>query len=109
VDCDTAFSIDCVGIRDLNSLGVGKTMCNVKLTDRVFHRRYERFVAADLDTRIMCALRGQKKSLDEIGNIFKINKSTVLRRLQGLPIPRPEEVDQAWLDRNLEAPGSLVA
>lgn len=103
VDCDTAFSIDCVGIRDLNSLGVGKTMCNVKLTEGVFHRRYERFIAADLDTRIMRALRGQHKSLDEIGSIFKINKSTVLRRLQGLPIPRPEEVDQEWLDRNLEA------
>lgn len=103
VDCDTAFSIDCVGIRNLNSLGIGKTMCSVKLTDGVFHRRYERFVAADLDTRIMRALRGLQKSQDEIGSLFKINKSTVLRRLQGLPIPRPEEVDQDWLDRNLEA------
>ena len=103
VDCDTAFSIDCVGIRDLNSLGVGKTMCNVQLIDSVFHRRYTRFVSADLETRIMCELRGQQKSLDEIGSIFKINKSTVFRRLQGLPIPRPEEVDQDWLDRNLEA------
>lgn len=103
VDCDTAFSIDCVGIRDLNSLGVGKTLCNVKFADGVFHRRYERFVAPDLDTRIMCALRGQQKSLDEIGSIFKINKSTVFRRLQGLPIPCPDEVDQDWLDRNLEA------
>jgi len=103
VDCDAAFSIDCVGIRDLNSLGVGKTLCNVKLTDGVFHRRYERFVAADLDTRIMRALRGLEKSQDEIGSLFKINKSTVLRRLRGLPIPRPEEVDQDWLDRNLEA------
>lgn len=109
VDCDTAFSIDCVGIRDLNSLGVGKTMCNVQLMDGVFHRRYKRFVSVDLETRIMSELRGQQKSLDEIGSIFKINKSTVLRRIQGLPIPRPEDVDQDWLDRNLEALSSISA
>ena len=103
VDCDTAFSIDCVGIRSLNSLGIGKTMCSVKLTEGVFYRSYAPFVSADLDTRIMCALRGQQKSLDEIGSILKSNKSTVLRRIQGLPIPRAEDVNQDWLDRNLEA------
>ena len=99
---DIAFSIDCVGIRDLNSLGIGKTMVDIKTNaNGIFRRRYAPFISANHETRIMWYLRGQQNTLEEIGSRLKINRSTVLRRLQGLPAPRSVDWDPNWLDRNL--------
>lgn len=101
IGIDMAFSIDCVGIRDMNSHGIGKVMCSVKLADGVFHRRYDPYISACFETRIMWILRGQGKTLEEIGSILKKDKSTILRRLQGLPVPRRVEMGPDWLERNL--------
>lgn len=101
VGVDLAFSIDCVGIRNLNSLGVGKTMCSVKLVNGVFRHRYARYISAEHETRIMWALRGNGNTLEEIGVLLKVHKSTILRRLQGLPRPSNLVMGEDWLSRNL--------
>ena len=101
VGFDMAFAIDCVGIRDLNSRGIGKTMCSETIINGEFKRRYAPFVSANHETRIIWYLRGQGNTLEEIGNLLKINKSTVSRRLRGLPAPRSVDRAQNWLDRNL--------
>lgn len=98
-----AFSIDFVSIRHLNVLGVGKQMCSINVSADGFRRRYSQFIAPDLETRVMWALRCQGKKFAEIGSLLGVNKSTVLRRLQGLPDPRPgDPPDEDWLKRSLE-------
>lgn len=97
-----AFSLDCIGIRDLNSLGIGKTMCSIKLSDGLFKHRVDPFISSSLETRIMWTMRGQGMTLDEIGVALKKNKSSILRRLQGLPKPRQIELPADWVTNNVE-------
>lgn len=100
---DIAFSIDCVGLRNLNHLGIGRTMCNIKLIDGVYHRNYTEFTSASLETRMMCFMRGQKMTFEEIGNIFNKDKSTIQRRLKGLKSPKCEKLEDGWLEKYLES------
>jgi len=102
VGSELAFSVDCIGIRDLNSLGIGKTMCSIKFSDGVFQHRFDPFISSNLETRVMWTMRGQGKSLDDIGAQFKKHKSSVLRRLQPLPKPRHLDLPKDWLSNNLE-------
>ncbi len=55
------------------------------------------FIATELDVRAMWVMRGKGKSFYEIGRIFKLDKSTVLRRLQALPLPKNIEIKEDWL------------
>lgn len=97
-----AFSIDFASIRHLNVLGVGKQMCSISVSAGRFCRRYAPFISTDLETRVMWALRGQGKKLAEIGSLLGVHQSTVLRRLNGLPAPRPGDPGKDWLKRSLE-------
>lgn len=99
---ELAFSIDCVGLRYLNTLGLGKTMCNVKLSKGVFNRTYDQFISSDKKTRVMWILRGHGKTLEEIGGIVNKNKSSVFHRLEGLPVPRYVDMGSDWLKKYLE-------
>src|ERR1035437_4258768 len=81
LEFDIAFSIDCVGLRDLNHFGIGKKMCSVRFSEGTFIRRYDSYISSSLKTRVLWTLRGQGRTLEEIGGILKVNKSTVLRRL----------------------------
>jgi hypothetical protein len=99
---DIAFSIDCLGLDGLHSLGLGRTMCSVRVSDSTIRHVFESFVAPDLESRVMWLLRGQGKSLAEIGAMLKRNKTTVLRRLTGLPAPRRVKLADGWLEACLE-------
>jgi hypothetical protein len=99
---DSAFSIDCVGLQNLHGLGIGKVMCSVHLSEGAIRYVYQPFVSADLESRFIWALRAQGKSLAEIGTLLKRNKTTVLRRLRGLPATRDAKAARAWLDKNVE-------
>lgn len=101
-ETDIAFSIDCVGLRHLNKLGIGKTMCSVTVHNGTFQRRFEPYISNNLATRVLWMLRGQGKTLEEIGSILGTNKSTVSRHLQGLPPPRKLKMENDWLARHLE-------
>jgi hypothetical protein len=100
---NTAFSVDCHGLHSLNCFGVGKTMCCVSLSDGAIRYHYSPFIAADLKTRAMWILRGQGKTLDEIGTLCDLNKSNVSRQLQGLPAPRPTSMGDDWLTGYLDS------
>jgi hypothetical protein len=97
-----AYSIDCVGLRTLNSLGIGKKMCSVKLIDGKIRRNFTEFISDNLHTRIMWILRGHGKKFYEIGQIFDVDKATIWRRLQGLPPPKPIKVPDEWLNGYLD-------
>ena len=99
---DVAFSTDCFGIRYLNCLGIGRTMCSITLSEKGFQRRFEPFISHSLEDRVMWILRGQGKTFEEIGALLKKNKSSVLRRLQGLPKPRRVDLPADWLSSHLD-------
>jgi hypothetical protein len=101
---DIALSIDCVGLRNMNVLGVGKKMCSIKLVNGVFRHRFQQFVSSELETRVMWNLRGQGKTMGQIGTILHMNKSTVCRRLQGLPACTHVQMSKDSLSRYLESP-----
>lgn len=102
VDADLSFSIECVGLSELGGSGIGKVMCSVIQDGNGFQRRYAPFVASDLKTRAMWELRGQGKSLEEVGQYFNVHKTSVQRRLKGLPPPCCSAAGDDWLARNLE-------
>jgi hypothetical protein len=101
-DALLTFSIECIGLSELYGSGIGKVMCCVSQQGGGFQRQYTPFVSNDLKTRIMWALRGQGKSLEEIGQYFNVHKTSVQRRLKGLPPPRRSFASDDWLARNLE-------
>lgn len=102
VDGETAFSVDCVSIRKLNSLGIGKTMCNVKLSNGKFYRSFKPFVSNKLEDRVIWNLRCEGKTQGDIANILKISESTISRRLSLLPKPSQVNMREGWLERYLE-------
>lgn len=95
---NAAFSIDCYGLRDLNALGIGKTLCNVRYEGMAVKHTYAPFVAADFKTRAMWTLRGMGLSFSEIGAKVDLDKSNVLRKLAKLPRPRLVKVADDWLE-----------
>lgn len=102
IEVDSSFSIACDGVRELHSRGIGKVMCNITFSEGAIHRHFESFISNDLATRLMWSLRGQGKTLEEIGSLLKVNKSSVLRRLKGLPPTRFIAGREEWIARHLD-------
>lgn len=102
IDCYIAFSIDCVALRNLNRLGIGKSMCNAKLYDGLIHRTYAPFLSEKFVTRLVWYMRGNGMSYTEIGKLIKADKSNAFRCLKGLPPPMPITKPKDWLKRSLE-------
>lgn len=92
-----AFSVDVYGLRDLNEMGIGKTMCSVRLRKGQYAWLWEPFVAADILKRVIWKLRSSGKSLAEIGKMVDCDKSTVHRHLAGLPPVVKREAKEGWL------------
>lgn len=105
--CSSAFSIDVASLRYLNGVGIGKTMCNVKYAKGLFQRRYAPFISGLLENRVIWALRAEGETLDYIAQVMKINKSTVLRRLQTMPPVRQIKGNDLLISDYLNAPRTI--
>jgi hypothetical protein len=92
-----AFSVDVFGLRDLNEMGIGKTMCSVRMRNSQRIWKWEPFIAADVLKRVIWKLRCSGKSLTDIGKIVDCDKSTVHRHLVGLPPVVKREFKEGWL------------
>lgn len=92
-----AFSLDVVGLRNLNPMGIGKVMCSVRFRKGQFVWRWEPFISSDLLKRVIWKLRCSGKSLAEIGKIVQCDKSTVHRHMAGLPPLVKIETKEGWL------------
>lgn len=99
---DLAFAIDCVGLRRMNCFSIGKTMCSIKYLTGKFVRRFSPFVASSLEDRLIWGMRAQGDSLSVIADTIGKNKSSVLRRLQGMPPMNRDALAGNWLATNLE-------
>jgi hypothetical protein len=96
-DQDTAFSIDYVGLRNLNRFGIGKTLCSARFSENRLNHKYEPFISGDVRLRVMWAMRSADFSYAEIGETFEENKSTILRKLRKLPAPDSHRVSEERL------------
>ena len=103
----SAFSVDVASLRYLNGVGIGKTMCNVRYVNGVLQRRYAPFISGQVENRVIWALRAQGETLDYIAKIMKINKSTVLRRLQTMPPVRQTKGNDELISHYLNAPPAI--
>ena len=106
--CDSAFSIDVASLRYLNGVGIGKTMCNVRIRNGMFKRWHTPFISEILENRVIWALRSKGMTLDDIAELMKINKSTVLRRLQTMPPVRQIEGCDELISHYVNAPPRIV-
>jgi hypothetical protein len=104
-----SFHIRWLGSMHLAGLDEASVMCSVRVTDRRYTYKGERFIAKDVKGRVMWLLRCQGWSLEAIGSLLKLNRSTVKRRLDQLPplreISRPEDWLSCYRDV-LDLPGS---
>ena len=98
-----AFAFDCYGYRQLGHLGLPKMMCSVKFDQEQVAYSFEPFVSTRLDERIIWMMRAHGMTLEEIGLTLKKNKTTILRRLQGVKGPDMRNVDRDWLETKLAA------
>lgn len=92
-----AFSLDVFGLRDLNEMGIGKSMCSVRVRNGQHTWKWEPFIAADVLKRVIWKLRCSGKSLTDIGKIVDCDKSTVHRHMVGLPPVVKREFKEGWL------------
>ena len=99
---DRAFEIDVLGLRQLNRLGVGRTMCSMGFANGRVTYEYEPFIDMSARGRAMWWLRAAGRSYAQIGKIFDVNKSTVMRQLKTMPRTRSVEVDEQWLKQLIE-------
>ncbi|CAN7322001.1 hypothetical protein LJR260_001609 [Variovorax paradoxus] len=104
-DCDPspgaamAFSATSLAAQPFHSLGLGRVMCDVYLSDNKARRVYQPFVSDMLDTRFMWLLKGQGLSNEQIGKVFwGMARTTVARRLELLPPPRDVILKPGWIE-----------
>ena len=100
---DYAFSFDCGEYRQLGRLGLPKMMCSVTFDQDQIVYSLDPFVSIQLEDRIIWMMRAQGMTLEEIGLTLKKNKTTILRRLQGVKGPDMRNVDRDWLETKLAA------
>lgn len=99
---DVAFSIDCHGLRGLDSFSQGKKMCSVGEHEGRITHTYRPFVAASLKNRHIWLLRGAGESLAEIGAFFEVDKSNIWRVLKTMPRPVKAPLPKGWMDQVAE-------
>lgn len=96
-DSQFAFSLDVFGLRDLNEMGIGKSMCSARVRNGQHIWKWEPFIAADVLKRVIWKLRCSGKSLADIGKIVDCDKSTVHRHMLGLPPVVKRVFKEGWL------------
>ena len=101
-DVDVAMTFDCHSLRSLRRLGIGKTMCGIRYADQRIRFTYAPFISNSMRERVMWSLRCSGRSYAEIGEVFGINKSTVMRQLKKLPNTSGYKVDDVRINEMLE-------
>ena len=99
----TAFSIDNINLRLLNSLGFGKKICYSKIVEGKFQRRYEQYISDDLETRLIWLSVKNGKSDKEIADEFGKNRSSIFRMRHNFPVQSKPRVSVNTLNRYLKA------
>lgn len=102
-DAHLAFSIEALRLADMHTLGYGKVICNVTLTDDGYLRTFEPFIAKSLRDRFIWKLRASGHSLTEIGELVDLHKSSVKRCLDGMRPVRRQTLSDEEITQHLDA------
>jgi len=109
-DSESAFAIDIINLHPLLMYHV--VVCNVRWSNGQYHRRFSPFVSTEWQKRAAWILYHYKnKSIADIGEILKIDKSNVSRKLKGLPNPYTvnKKFDMDWLQTFMETTQGALA
>ncbi|WP_419692487.1 hypothetical protein ACN262_23425 [Burkholderia gladioli] len=102
-DAHLAFSIEALRLADMHTLGYGKVICNVTLTDDGYMRTFEPFIATSLRDRLIWKLRAAGKSLSEIGELVDLHKSSVKRCLDAMRPVRRRALSEVEITQYIDA------
>ena len=100
---DDGFVVSCPELASPLSPASGKVLCCVRLGDDGLETEITPYVADDLKTRLMAILKADEWSMEKIGQLAGLNKSTVSRRLRMVSGAVPDGWDDAMLAEWLEA------
>lgn len=96
------FSAKCSELSDLHPLGIGNSMCSVKIEDSLYSWTWEQFISKTVVDRVIWKLRCEGRSLDYIAKVVRMHKSNVHRHLAALVATRPMVPIRGWLNRYAE-------
>ncbi|WP_186222574.1 hypothetical protein [Burkholderia gladioli] len=102
-DAHLAFSIEALRLADMHTLGYGKVICNVTLTNDGYMRTFEPFIATSLRDRLIWKLRAAGKSLSEIGELVGLHKSSVKRCLDTMRPVRRRALSEVEITQYIDA------
>lgn len=91
---ELAFVVDCVGLNDVNILGVGKTMCTIRQSKSGLKMSGSAFVSESLTVRYMAQMRANGQTFEAIGREVGLDRSNVYRGLQGTRLPPAKAMSQ---------------
>jgi hypothetical protein len=94
-----SFSVRWSGARFVGDLGTGAVMVSVRLQNDRYRYRGAAYVSKDLAGRVMWRLRCADWTLQTIADLFRLNRSSVKRRLDQMPPVRPMRLPAGWLER----------
>ena len=89
----TAFSVTAMSLESLHDCGIGRTMCEITAANDCLTCRTSVFIAASVHDRAMWYLWREGWSFGAIAEVSGYDKSTVMRRLKSLRLPRDVDAD----------------
>lgn len=102
---EQAFEVSCTQLTSPLDPASGKVLCCVRMGDDGLESEITPYVADGLKMRLMAILKADGWSQEKIGEIVKLNKSNVSRKLCFVSTTVPEGWNTAMLNKWLEACG----
>lgn len=102
---EQAFEVSCTQLTSSLDPASGKVLCCVRMGDDGLESEITPYVADGLKMRLMAILKADGWSLEKIGEIVKLNKSNVSRKLCFVSTTVPEGWNTAMLNEWLEVCG----
>lgn len=102
---EQAFEVSCPQLASPLNPASGKVLCCVRMGDDGLEFEITPYVADDLKTRLMAILKAADWRLEKIGELVKLNKSNVSRKLCFVSAIVPEGWNTVMLNEWLEASG----
>lgn len=94
-----SFSVRWRGASFVGDFGGGAAMVSVQFQDGRYRYKGTPYISQDVAGRVMWRLRCASWTLQGIADFFRLNRSSVKRRLDQMPPVRPMRLPDGWLER----------
>ncbi|MFX3545884.1 hypothetical protein V8914_16965 [Ralstonia mannitolilytica] len=95
-DASIAFSIQAVALDNQRCSEFSAWMCQINMTGNRCSRQWSPLIAERQEDRTMFHMRSKGASLEEIGQLMGLNRSTVMRRLNRIESSLGINVKRGW-------------